>query len=495
MNLDEFLYKLHYDIDHVSPPDWEVDWNDAPLPYKLYQNLPTIPLSSEVPLKLEPSEKELTLEDFGAFLWYVYGLNHVSQTVYPETEGVMQALRRFVPSGGGLYPNELYVYVKMECLARGIYHYDVAHHRLVLLREGNFDDYLEKALGNQCDLSSCFGTVFISTMFWKNFFKYNNFSYRLQGLDAGAIIGQIEEAAKRCRYETKVCYQYLDRAVNHLLGLNEQEESVYAVIPIGNEPIAPSSGDEHITANRLCQELEPIAPEHYIHSKTVLEFPKITKMNEAAMLEEHIVQPSDEKREPNHEGGLPLPHVERLDYDFAEACHNRHSPGMDFTMGTVTQDQLGTLFKGVIHSSNLSIYGCFYNVEGLEDGTYKYEPETHSLHQIKKGDFRTHLQSGMSAHNLNLYQTPICLHIVGSKHAHKDALGYRGYRIQQMEAGIILQKMLLRASALRMNGHPLLGFNVKLCDELYGFQKDETCLIQVPIGPSQARISLRGSLL
>ena len=73
-------------------------------------------------------------------------------------------------------------------------------------------------------------------MFWKNFFKYNNFSYRLQGLDAGVLIGQLLEVAKRFGFETGVYFQFLDRAVNHFLGLSEKEESVYAVIPLSVEP-------------------------------------------------------------------------------------------------------------------------------------------------------------------------------------------------------------------------------------------------------------------
>ena len=132
---------------------------------------------------------------------------------------LMQSKRRFVPSGGALYPNELYVYLKIEDLPAGVYHYDVAHHRLVLLREGNFDSYIARALGNRCDISACFGTVFVSTMFWKNFFKYNNFAYRLQGLDAGVLIGQLLEVAKRFGFASGVYFQFLDRAINHLLGL------------------------------------------------------------------------------------------------------------------------------------------------------------------------------------------------------------------------------------------------------------------------------------
>ena len=143
-----------------------------------------------------------------------------------------QSVRRFVPSGGALYPNELYVYVKLEDAPTGIYHYDVAHHRLILVREGNYDSYLSRSLENSYNISDCFCTVFVSTVFWKNFYKYNNFSYRLQGLDAGVLIGQSLEVANRMGFSPRVCYQFLDRSINHLLGLSEQDESVYAVIPL-----------------------------------------------------------------------------------------------------------------------------------------------------------------------------------------------------------------------------------------------------------------------
>jgi SagB-type dehydrogenase family enzyme len=196
MNLDTFIQNLHFKINKVNPLDWEVDWEDAPLPYKIYRDLPVFPLSLEVPLTLEEPKapKKPGFRDIGHFLWYVFGLTQFFQFVYSQdsTEhmgGLKQVCRRFVPSGGALYPNELYMYLKIEGLPAGVYHYDVAHHRLILLREGNFDLYLTETLGHRCYVSTCFGTVFVSTMFWKNFFKYNNFAYRLQGLDAGVLIG------------------------------------------------------------------------------------------------------------------------------------------------------------------------------------------------------------------------------------------------------------------------------------------------------------------
>ena len=59
MELDSFLHQLHFDSDKIYPPDWQVDWEDAPLPYKLYRGLPEVPLTAEVPLTLKKREDHL----------------------------------------------------------------------------------------------------------------------------------------------------------------------------------------------------------------------------------------------------------------------------------------------------------------------------------------------------------------------------------------------------------------------------------------------------
>jgi SagB-type dehydrogenase family enzyme len=523
MSIEEFLHNLHFDIDKASVPNWEVDWEDAPLPYKLYRGLPEVPFSLEVPLTLEGQELPATpdLRIIGHFLWYVYGLTQFSQSVYPldsidKTANLVQTNRRFAPSGGALYPNELYLYLKIEDSPVGVYHYDVAHHRLVLLREGNFDSYLARAIGNRCDVSACFGTVFVSTMFWKNFFKYNNFSYRLQGLDAGVVIGQLLEVAKRFGFSSGVYFQFLDRAINHLVGLSEQEESVYAVIPLSVEPTIWSTNGREIdgtgSAIELCRELTPIQPYHYVRSRRIKEYPMLTKLNEASMLDStQSFRLIDGKERINCEGKAEaLPLVKRLSYDLASVCRKRFSPDMDFVLGKVTQSQLATLlqeatasfsYRNDLDGANwkneprVSLYGSLYNVEGIPDGAYHYDSTTHALRQVHLGDHRLHLQSGMSLDNVNLLQVPLCFHVAGDRKSFKTALGYRGYRIQQMEAGMLVQRLLLAASALGMGGHPLLGFDANLSDEIYKMDpQGETSLIQIPIGPYRHRPLLKGSL-
>lgn len=523
MNLDEFLHQLHFDIERASIPNWEVDWEDGPLPYKLYRGLPVFPLSLDVPLTLDGSKQPVVpdLREIGHILWYVYGLTQFSQSVFPTDSGekdaaFMNSHRRFAPSGGALYPNELYLYLKIDDLPTGVYHYDVAHHRLVLLREGNFDSYLARALGNRCDVSSCFCTVFLSTMYWKNFFKYNNFSYRLQGLDAGVVIGQLLEVTKRFGIESGVYFQFLDRAMNHLLGLSEKEESVYAVIPLSVETtIWSSHGSERertVSSAELCQEITAIQPNHYVRSKRVKEYPMLTMLNDVSMLDSTASFTLVKVKRNDSGDGLviALPDAKQEPFDLASACRKRYSPGMDFVLEKVSQQVLANLLKEATdlfqyrndlgpphkrHEHHVSVNVCLYNVEGIPNGAYQYNRTAHALQPLQLGDYRLQLQSGMSMDNVNLFQIPICLHVMGEKDYNKDELGYRGYRIQQMEAGMLVQRLLLVAAANEMGGHPLLGYDVKLCDDIYKLGPEgKTSQIQIPIGPYQPRAWLMGGI-
>lgn len=519
MSLDQFLHNLQFDTEKVRPPDWEVDWEDAPLAYKLYQGLPVFPLSSEVPLTLNACQtsSQPTFNEIGHFLWYVFGLTQVSQflnaTGQPE---FMQSLRRFAPSGGALYPNELYVYLKIEDLPDGIYHYDVAHHRLVLLREGNFDDYLNQALGNRYDMTACFGTVFVSTMFWKNFYKYHDFSYRLQGLDAGVVMGQLLEVAKKFGFSSGVAFQFLDRAINHLLGLSEHEESTYAAILLSEETTngVPFVRDiEHaVTATELCNELPEISCTHYVRTKRIQAYPMLIRMNEASMMNStQSFRSLVAKEMPTGKGKeIALPPVEQLSYELAEVCRQRFSPEMDFVLEKVSKGKLATLLQEATaaysyhndldvgqgkYGDRLSLYTCLHQVEGIVDGAYFYDKSAHTLHEVGLGDYRVQLQYGLTLDNVNVQQVPLCLHVTGNKDHLKPELGYRGYRIQQMEAGMLVQRLLLIASALQMGGHPLLGFDVNVCDAIYrSHLHGKTSLIQIPIGPYSERPWLKGSL-
>ncbi|MGP4068404.1 SagB/ThcOx family dehydrogenase [Halobacillus sp. B29] len=518
MDLDLFLHQLHFQSDVVNPREWVVDWEDAPLPFKIYRGLPEFPLPHDIPL--DPREEgagfNTALSAIGYFLWYAYGLTQFSHTALPaggEDVETIQTLRRFAPSGGGLYPNELYMYLKVEDLPQGVYHYDVAHHRLLLLREGNFDSYLNGALGHNADFECGFGAVIITSMFWKNFFKYHNFSYRLQGLDAGALIGQLLETSQSFGYYAQVHFQFMDRAVNHLLGLDDKEESVYAVIPLftSKQPRLQKDNRTERSAEDLCTELPKLETSYFQRSQNVKEFSQIIQANQSSMIESTELFRRLKKRKEKTEvrSKIGLPDGEKLNEDVFEVFRNRHSPEMDFIPEKIELAKLAALLQHAFAPftsptdldregdpvSRLSLYGCFYQVEGITDGAYRYDSLSHSLIKLKEGDFRPELQAGMNMDYVNFHQIPICLHIAGDRFFYKNELGHRGYRIEHMEAGVLLQRLLLSASALGMNGHPLLGFDVNHCDSLYDLKaSDQTTLLQIPVGCHRPKSRLIGGM-
>ncbi|MTH54988.1 SagB/ThcOx family dehydrogenase [Bacillus mangrovi] len=492
MKGEELLYCIHFDVDRASPPDWQPDWEDAPLPYKIYRDLPVLSLS----------DKNGFIGEFGRFLLYTYGLTQAVQ--YTGQDGTLQTgARRFAPSGGGLYPSELYMYLNIPEAPAGVYHYDAAHHSLVLLREGNFDSCTDQALGSRCEVSTCFCTIFLTTRFWKNFFKYNLFSYRLQGLDAGVLIGQLEETAKRFGWASGIYYQFLDRALNHLLGINGEEESVYAVIPLSADATHWQRESETVfTAEELCSGILPIQTDHIERSERVLAFPVITELNAYSFMDSTAeFKRVAGKLEPLHGILSKLP-GNRFRYDFKEACKNRFSPDLDFISRKITKQQAGDLLceaaaaftsRKDTDTGGPDVYINFFGVEGIQNGAYRYHPKEQQLELLRPGDHRDCLQEALTLHNVNLYAVPMVIHLAGERGHFLPQLGYRGYRIQQMETGSFTQRLLLAASAMGLGGHPLLGYDVQRCDDLYGL-KESTCLIQIPIGPYRKRAWLKGRL-
>ncbi len=334
------------------------------------------------------------------------------------------------------------------------------------------------------------------------------------------MIGQLLEVAKRIGFATGVYFQFLDRAVNHLLGVSEAEESVYAVIPLSVDPstvwfACQQDRELRVSADELRLELPPVHHRPIARSHTGSRYPLLIHMNEASMLESpqafrQIGKEKSEKAASCADDAVVFPQVNRIPYDFYAACRRRYSPEGDFLLRKISREQLAAFLREATtsfsyrndldeadenHEARVFLYGCVYHVEGVPDGAYRYDSDAHALYPIRPGDHRQWLQQGMSLDNVNLFQVPLCLHVAGDRDHLKAALGYRGYRIQQMEAGMLVQRILLAASAIGWGGHALLGFDANSADELYQLGPQRTTsLIQIPVGPHRPRARLEGSL-
>ena len=118
----------------------------------------------------------------------------------------------------------------------------------------------------------CFGKTISNTITFRIDFK---------GLDSGVLIGQLLECAKQFGYTNGVYFQFLDRAINHLLGLSEGEERVccpsFQYRTANNWFHNDYREIKTVTSHELLQQIPPLAHEHFVRSKHVNEYPIITK--------------------------------------------------------------------------------------------------------------------------------------------------------------------------------------------------------------------------
>lgn len=463
-------------VGESRPIPTTVDWDNAPSPFKLYRGCLKVPLDGQLPV--------------GQFLRDVYGLTRQRWTASGEvtrrgrprvaarSKPTASTTCRPVPAGGARYPCELYLLAGPDQpVPAGAYHYDPAHHCLDVLR----DSAPEAGL-----------SLLITVAFWKNVFKYGEFSYRLHSLDTGVVIGQSLAVASRYVLDPTVHFQFSDTALNRLLGLDPDQESVYAVIRL-----TPAPGVDPVPLGADCLLGQPAAP----HPQSLGLYPLPAKLHEVALHQGGGPWPKGERPSPvladapDPIRSVPLP---AASLDLLKGLDRRRSSKGHFRSGTVSRHQLSALLSGSMrgYPSDLGdddesvirhtmLFGAVHNVEGIDSGVYYYDPTRHTLELLRAGDVRAGLQASITSLMFNMFQINLCFFPVANYEPRLAAYGDRWYRVQNMEAGIIVQRLYLAAAALGLGCHTQLGFHVDAVNELLGLGESPlTSLIQVLIAPS-----------
>jgi SagB-type dehydrogenase family enzyme len=150
---------------------------------------------------------------------------------------------RSVPSGGALYPLELYVHVgHVDGLDPGLYHYDPEDHTLDVLRAGA-DPATVAGLLVQDDLArSAAAMIFVSAVFYRSTFKYGDRGYRFVLLEAGHLAQNAILCAHELGLASAPLGGYADRDVDRYLGFDGVSESTIYVLLFG-PPAAENGGD------------------------------------------------------------------------------------------------------------------------------------------------------------------------------------------------------------------------------------------------------------
>lgn len=433
-----------------------LDWEIRPSPFKIYPDLPTIPLPRDLPtLELDalvalagPGEGQtrLDLDGLAALLFFSAGITKTRD--YP---GGGRQFFRAAPSTGALYQTEVYVVVgDVAGLPAGVYHFSPGDFALRRLREGDFRGALAVA-GADDGIADRQATVILTAIYWRNTWKYQARGYRHLFWDSGSLLANLLAAAAALGTPARLLTGFVERDVNGLLGINVEREGALALAPVGlagaSAGISPLVGLlDHAVVPLSSTEVDyPVLRDAY-HNSSLDSEAEVLDWRESPAGEPPTTPAPDLARvslpSPSREAGRSL-----------AATVMRRGSTRQFSGEPISGVQLSTaLFHATrgwpadVPAGFVELFVNVHSVEGVEPGAYRYAPAEHALDLIRRGDFRR--ESGFLCLGQMLGgAASATVFFLADLGAILPRWGNRGYRVANLEAGLIGGRLYLAAYA------------------------------------------------
>jgi SagB-type dehydrogenase family enzyme len=226
------------------PPDEEVlatmqmTWQSLPFTgypgVELPAKLPTLDLTLSEAITTRTTARELcsgeiALAEVAALLFYAYGITRENaDTDFPRPF-------RVVPSGGALYPLELFFYSTMITnLEAGLYHYNPLDKVVRRVRAGEQPELIKSILVQQELATSASLLLFITAVFERSTFKYGDRGYRFSLLEAGHVAQNVNLVANALGLGCINLGGYFDRRADDFLDLDGVLHSTIYIVVIGH---------------------------------------------------------------------------------------------------------------------------------------------------------------------------------------------------------------------------------------------------------------------
>jgi SagB-type dehydrogenase family enzyme len=373
---------------------------------------------AEPQLRAAPALPALTLAKLGQMLY-------LSAGVTARRGGI--ALRA-APSSGALFPVELYVVARrVDGLEAGLYHYDAKHHRLDAL--GALPASLAATLGEAEAL------IVLAAVFERTAWKYRNRAYRYVAADLGHLLENVRLAGHYAGVPVHLPVLFDEAPAAQALGLDRGKEDVLALAVLGEPPRAPAVAD---APARLAGDAATVP---------VGEAARMARGDDAATL-----------------GGgdalLRLPRVEAAGGGDLYATVVARRSQRRFDAAPLALTELATLLAGMSQKPLLShavrIDLVVNRVAGVKPGVYRYLPDQHALHLVRAGELAQQAQSAALSQDV-IGDAAVVL-ILSANRAAMFTQGARGYRMAFLEAGMMGQRWLLGATALKLAACPVGAF-------------------------------------
>ena len=450
-------YTKHSYLSVRQNPHW-LDGDNQPHPYKIYPDAPELDLPRDFGQPAADTFEaisgtashggRLDLPKLARTLYFTYGITRTK--VYGHGHFHFRACA----GAGALYPTELYVVARhVEGVAPGLYHFNPGDFKLRRLREGDLGEPLVTAAGGDPPVAGAAAVIIETAIFWRSTWKYRDRAYRYVYWDAGMVTANLLAVAASEGLGARVITAFLDQAVDRLLGIDGEREGTLCLVALGGDSPPPTSvGD--LTA--LPYRATPLSAQE-------VDYPALRRVHRACFLEgEQEVQslrgaaaaagnpPAKGRlltlRMPSPLHGPPLgPTIIRrgstrkfgrvgIGLNVFSVILDRASHGVPMDVFTSEGD------------STLDLYVIVNDVEELPAGAYYYRRGEGMLELLKEGEFRAdagHLGLGQALPG----DAAACVFFLADLERVLSTLGNRGYRVAQLEAGIMGGKMYLAAFA------------------------------------------------
>lgn len=183
------------------------------------------------------SPVSLSLEKLHTILHYSYGVNR------PNTDNSEPRPFRMVPSGGALYPLEILFFAsKIDGLDPGLYHYNPTEQHLRYLRKGNDLTQLLTCMIYPDFMKDASAIIFLTALFERSTFKYDERGYRFVLLEAGHVAQNINLMSTGLGVGCLNIGGFYDREVDSYLGLDGIDHSTLYIQAIGHKSEEPGDG-------------------------------------------------------------------------------------------------------------------------------------------------------------------------------------------------------------------------------------------------------------
>ena len=397
-----------------------LDWANMPSPFRHYEGAPVADLPA-CP-RLQPGLA--TPEALSALFYYSCSIS--AAKVAPS--GYRYALR-VNPSSGNLHPTEFHFQTRgLPDWEDGLYHYRPSSHEAERRARGD-------ALG---EISAAPLAVVLTSVFWREAWKYRARAYRYVNLDLGHAMQALQYAAGALGWPSRARGLFDDARTAAALRLPADEQPMLLVeMWPPHEPSAP-----------LPPEWTPGEPNRL--SPEVIEYAEITAMHAATLACEAAPAPAPERVLWPHGEYAALSRQRRSALDFLG--NGRELPREAFAaMCALLDEPVAADWGGPFVTAYLYVH----RVQGVAPGLCRLERG--GLHCIRAGDQRV-VAAALSLGQELAGNSCFAVSFVADLGRAAARFGDRAYRFVHHEAGALGQRLYLAAEASGFRGTGIGAF-------------------------------------